>query len=161
VKKPAPKVADPVAEIDAEIARLRGLANARQAELDADVAKHINHMNHGLQSRLDREIKGIQGKIDALDAKRFAIELHDEIEAPPPPNSRPPATTSAKWNLKENLKEPEYPTGARAAGRKKEIDAAFDRFRDFYLALTDKHFSKLGSPRDTVDLSLLSVACGM
>jgi hypothetical protein len=111
-----------LAEIDAEIARLTKIKSEKQAAFETDFAKHITLMDHGLQSRLQSQIREIQSKVEKLRDERGDVELNGVPEPRLPKKS-----THDAWGISKALgPAPIYPANARKEGKHKEIEQAHE-----------------------------------
>jgi hypothetical protein len=126
-----------LAEIDSEVERLCALIAgkhvAREADeakhvgvaREADEAKHVGLMNFSLQERLKAELQALSHKAETLREERFDIELNGL----PIPKSATVKSSPEDWEITKNLGPmPEYPLGARTAGRQNDIEDAHGRW---------------------------------
>ncbi|WP_442577584.1 hypothetical protein ACSBOB_18605 [Mesorhizobium sp. ASY16-5R] len=153
--RPAPAAeSDPravkLAEIDAELARLKGLRRDKAAIIDADAAKHALDQNWEYQKRLTNEINAFRQKIEALEAQRLQVELADdnELAKPVTQTKTAPASPSMPWEINPAHREmPEYPYDAKYGDA--EFEAAYDAFQDWSIATMSRVYEEHGILADS------------
>lgn len=147
-----------IGEIDAEVARLRTIADEKAKARENDTQKHVLDQDWPLQKRLQAEIENINQALDDLLKRRNDIEING---IPEQRSVQPAPRAKGKWEIKSGLVEPQYPKGARVRGDKAALDAAMDRFVEFEIADSYKTFAEQGvDPNATVGMQTLALAVG-
>ncbi|WP_202349993.1 hypothetical protein [Mesorhizobium sp. 113-1-2] len=146
-------------KVDVEIERLEKVIGEKVAAVDADRKKHALDQDGDLQKRLEAEIRVLRGRVDALQQRRFAVEIADN---PADPNGKPAALAAAgkahrPWKL-EPVQEPEYPGILRTPENQKTFADAFGRVVAWAVYRKHLGFKEAGChPDQSVDLELVSM----
>ncbi len=140
-------------EIDARIAHLEDLRRRKQEEVDRDFAKHVTHMDLGLQSRLQEEIKALDAKLSSLRDERFKTEIgQDERNRQEAPRPAP-----RQWKIK-SVPRPTFPAGST---NRKQIDKAVAGYTEHFIAEMKSVFMNAGiSPDQTLSADLIAHLIG-
>lgn len=146
-----------LAEIDDEVARLRGIAADKQRFIDEDELKHPLDQAEQETQRLRVEIGNIRKAVGNLMERRSEIEINGvpvarAVEQAP--------RVKGQWEIK-NLPRPTYPAGARKRGDKAALNAAFDDFIEYYIDRTRIALSEHDvDPSANASINLLAQVSG-
>ncbi|MEQ1955967.1 hypothetical protein [Mesorhizobium sp. CN2-181] len=173
-----------VAQIDAEIARIKTLHHEAQRQFEIENTKAAPHFSisatddwyhkaEKYEQRL-RELRSVRDKLET-EGDLGNIEWGEPEEwrrrkvraAPAPVQNPAPAAAASddrKWHdIDDNLKEPPDPYGLRTnlAENQEKIDAAFEQFGDFYINHQRKFWKDAGANPDMlVALETFAIAIG-
>jgi len=117
-----------LAEIDAEVDRLRAIAAEKAQAREKDTQKHVLDQDWPMQARLKGEIEKVNEAIDDLLKRRSDIEING---VPEQRSVQQGPRVKREWEIK-HVPAPAYPSGARIRGDQKALNDAFDQFIEYH-----------------------------